>query len=133
MVNRLLHPQEIEVYYILPTLRKYLALSMKTQGIQQKDIAKRLGIEGATVSQYLNDKRANKITFDDPVIQEVNKSAHLITDPVSLLTETQRLLHYIRQTKTLCTIHRMISNLPETCTPEAVGCGISGGVTWNKQ
>lgn len=131
MVNRLLHPQEIEVYYVLPTLRKYLALSMKEQGIQQKDIAKRLGIEGATVSQYVNDKRANKITFNDPIIQEINKSAHLITDSFSMLRETQRLLTIIRQSSTLCSIHRMISNLPTTCTPEVIGCGI-GGITWKQ-
>ncbi len=128
MVNRLLHPQEIEVFYILPTLRKYFALNLKERGMLQKDIAELLEVEGATVSQYLSKKRANKIRFDENVLDEIRHSAARINDKLSMLRETQHLLRFIRHTNALCMIHHQISNLPANCNPEAVGCGEA----WNR-
>ena len=126
MVNRLLHPQEVEVFYILPTLRKYFAVYMKERGFSQKHIAELLEVESATVSQYVNEKRANKIQFDDHVLKEVKQAAGKITDKLSMLRETQRLLRYIRHSNALCVIHRQLSNLPETCTPASIGCSVGG-------
>ena len=126
MANRLLHPQEVEVFYILPTLRKYFAISLKEKGLMQKQIAELLDVEGATVSQYVNKKRANKIKFDSHVLEKIKDSASRITDKFSLLRETQNLLRYIRQSNALCAVHRQLSNLPETCTPESIGCNVGG-------
>ena len=36
MVNKLLLPQEIETFYVIPTLRRYLALNLLQQGMSQK-------------------------------------------------------------------------------------------------
>ncbi|MBI2110228.1 hypothetical protein HYT51_00405, partial [Candidatus Woesearchaeota archaeon] len=49
MVNQFLHPQEIEVFYIIPALRRQLAIEMKKNGLKQKRIAELLLIEDATV------------------------------------------------------------------------------------
>ena len=126
MVNRLLHPQEVEVFYILPTLRKYFAIYMKERGLKQKEIAELLQIESATVSQYVNEKRANKIHFEENILSEIKLSTERITDKLSLLREVQRLLKMIRETKALCTIHHAFSQLPETCTPDDIGCTVGG-------
>lgn len=126
MVNRLLHPQEVEVFYILPTLRKYFAIYLKEKGLMQKQIAELLDVKGATVSQYVNEKRANKIKFDNNVLEKIKDSAGHITDKLSLLRETQHLLRFIRQSNALCAIHRQLSHLPETCTPPSIGCNVGG-------
>ena len=50
--------QELEVWYILPAIRKAFAIEMIRQGIPQKRIAVLLGVTSAAISQYKNDKRA---------------------------------------------------------------------------
>ena len=51
------HPQEIEVWYILPAIRKELVRVFKEKGKSGKEIAFLLGITPASVSQYGKDKR----------------------------------------------------------------------------
>jgi len=122
MVNQFLHPQEIEVFYIIPALRRQLAIEMKKNGLKQKRIAEILLIEDATVSQYIKKKRGNKILFDEIVVKEVEKSAPLIKDKLSLLQEMQRLLRVIKETREICKIHKQISNIPHECAPELINC-----------
>ena len=55
-------PQEIEVWYLIPALRKELArIFIKDYGLAQKKAAELLGISGAAVSQYVKEKRAKEI------------------------------------------------------------------------
>jgi|SRR3989338_2683392 len=123
MVNKtILHPQEIEVYYILPALRRHLASYMKQNGLKQKDIAVLLGVHTAAISQYSSNKRGNNIQFKDDVLQEISKSAAKIKDRLSYFAETQQLLRYIRFTNTLCEIHKQFTNIPPGCEPQKVGC-----------
>ncbi|MBI4148989.1 hypothetical protein HY491_00940 [Candidatus Woesearchaeota archaeon] len=122
MVKQLLHPAEIETYYILPTLRRQLALSMKERGMKQKQIAVLLGIQEATVSQYLSNKRGHSFEFKDDMVTEIKKSAAAITNSLSLIRETNRLLQLIRTSQVLCDIHRLYSQVPDACQPKETGC-----------
>ena len=123
MVNKaLLHPQEIETYYIIPTIRKYFALYLVEQGRKQKEVAELLGIHTAAISQYRSNKRATQITFPPEIISEMKKSAFKIKDHYSYFQETQRLLVLIRKTKVLCQIHHQFSSIPQGCDPHKVGC-----------
>ena len=122
MKKAFLHPQEIEVFYVLPSLRKYLALSMKTKGMKQKDIAVILGITPATISQYASAKRGDNIRFTPDVLKEIQKSAEQVRDRFSYLRETQHLLQVIRSSNALCQIHKQFSEVPEICDPQQVGC-----------
>ncbi|MEK6951318.1 MAG: transcriptional regulator [Nanoarchaeota archaeon] len=118
----ILHPQEIEVYYIIPTLRRALAGCLAQQGMKQKDIATLLGINTAAISQYRSNKRGNQVTFSMEIQREIQKSAVLIKDKLSYFRETQRLLRHIRTTNTLCQIHKQFTAIPEGCDPEHIGC-----------
>ena len=120
--HSLLHPQEIEVFYIIPTLRRNLAISMKKQGLKQKQIAALLSIEDAAVSQYINEKRGNKVQLSEEIIKEVDKSASLVKDKLSFLREMQRLLKTVQDSREICRIHKQFSSLPDNCSPEAVLC-----------
>ena len=58
MANTLfLQPQEIEVFYIIPAIRRHIAMYMKLRGLKQNKIAELLHIDKAAVSQYIKKKR----------------------------------------------------------------------------
>ncbi len=122
MVNKLLLPQEIETFYVIPALRKNLAMILKNRGMKQKDIAAIFGINTAAISQYNSNKRGDNTVFNEHILQEIKTSATRIASKFSYLQEMQRLLNVIRQTKTLCQIHKQFSAVPEDCEPHAIGC-----------
>lgn len=99
---RITHPQEIEVYYILPALRREIALALKQEGMEQKKIAKLLGVTEASVSHYIHSKRAKSVTFDEAMKKRIWGAALRITDVHKMVEETQRLLTTIKQEKVLC-------------------------------
>lgn len=123
MVNKLfLQPQEIETFYIIPTLRRHFASYLRERGVKQKDIAQILMIRSATISQYTSTKRGYKITLSSQILEEVKKSAGRIADPISYIRETQRLLKVIRFTGNICDIHKQVSVVPTGCEPLMTGC-----------
>ena len=122
--KRFLLPQEIEVHYIIPTLKRYLSQIMKAQGKKQVEIAQLLSIQEATVSQYLSSKRGHQINFTEQIQKEIEKSAQKIKDQSTLIYEIQRLLHLIKGSGTLCQVHKQFSLVPHQCSLDmgAAGC-----------
>lgn len=112
---KLLQPQEIEVFYVLPALRRELAVCMKESGKPQKEIARLLGVTGAAVSQYLSAKRASHVAFTDTFKGAFRESANCITDEASMLRETQRLLQLARNERLMCRVHESLGNVPKGC------------------
>lgn len=115
MVNRLLQPQEIEVFYVLPALRRELALAMKAGGKSQKDIAQLLGVTEPAVSQYVSSKRAAQVKFRDTVKSIIGESAARITDEQSMIREMQRLMRVMHKEKVICQVHESLGQVPEGC------------------
>ena len=99
-------PQEIEVWYIIPAIRKELArvLTGKHELSYEKAGAI-LGVSKAAVSQYLSNKRANKVKLTAEVKKEIGKSASLIFEnPMLALGEMQRILRYMKDKKCSCDV-----------------------------
>ena len=119
---KLLQRQEVEVFYIIPSLRRHLAIEMKNLGMKQKEVAILLGIEEAAVSQYIKGKRGNKVELSEEIRGEVKNSAKIIKDRISLLREMQRLIRIIMSTGELCKIHKVLSDIPEECEPGLINC-----------
>ncbi len=94
-------PQEIEVFYTLPAIRREMAISMKASGRKQKEIAKLLCVEESTVSQYIKDKRAAKISLDERFRKDVAKAAKGIANQADFIKEARRLLAIMRK-RTFC-------------------------------
>lgn len=116
MVNqKLLQPQEIEVLYILPAIRRELAKDMKKQGMEQKKIAKLLGVTEAAISQYIKSKRASKVKFGKEPLKLIKSAANKITDKRSMLREVQTLLKEMRKEGITCKVHKELANLPNEC------------------
>ncbi|MFH1328275.1 MAG: hypothetical protein ABIH76_05470, partial [Candidatus Bathyarchaeota archaeon] len=64
LINMRHTPQEIEVWYVLPALRREFAKAFLETGMKQKDIAKIMEINEPAISQYLKAKRAKEFQFE---------------------------------------------------------------------
>ena len=115
MTLQLLQPQEIEFHYILPTIRKYLSIHLKEHGLDQKEIAKILQIRESTVSQYIHNKRANKVNFSPKVEKSIKESSLRIKTRDDLIREIQAIVSLIRKEQLICDIHKQFVKLPENC------------------
>ena len=109
-------PQEIEVWYIIPAIRKQLAFTMNNNGLNQTEIAKRMGITKSAINQYLNSKRAKDLVFSDKVKTEVANSASKIKTPMDTIREIQYLITVAKKENVTCDIHRIINkDVPNKC------------------
>ena len=132
-------PQEVEVWYVLPALRRELAKIMKTKTvprvgedgktkehkITQKEIARMLGVTEPAITQYLLKKKGRRSRGDQVVIPEkffpdLEKSADTMIkqyeqggsndDMFETMTrEINRLIKVIRDDGAMCDIHRQFS------------------------
>ncbi len=125
MVKKIVLPQELETFYVIPALRRQLALAMCEAGMKQKDIAAHLGVNTAAISQYKSKKRGEKVELGQEIVQHIRHSAENIKDQLSYVRETQRLLHFIRTSGALCQIHKQLSTIPEHCEPQLVQCHLT--------
>ncbi len=116
------HPQEIEVWYIMPAIRKELCrVLLDTHNFTQKEIAKRLNITEAAVSQYKKDKRGQHVNLPRGVLSEIDQSAAKIANESStVFRETQNILNHIRDTSTICDIHKLLDDNVESDCKECI-------------
>jgi len=109
-------PQEIEVWYVLPALRRQLAEEMKLKGLKQNEIARIMHVTEAAVSNYFKSKRAKEVQFTETLKKEIKESAKIIIENNSVfMQELQRLLGIVKKEFLLCAIHKCHCNLPENC------------------
>jgi predicted transcriptional regulator len=105
-------PQEIELWYVIPAIRKALVVELKKHGMKQKDIAPALGVTPSAVSQYQKDKRAStcmEAFTTEPLKSEIEHSAAAILKDRSngtAMREINRICAFMREKKLLCEIHR---------------------------
>ena len=104
-------PQEIEVRYILPAIRRELAnIFIEEYGLSQKDAAAILGLTDSAVSQYRHSKRAKEVIFSAGVTEEVKKSAEKIIadrgNKQRLIAEMYRISNLTTVRQILCDLHR---------------------------
>jgi hypothetical protein len=110
-----LQPQEVEVFYILPAIRRELSFALKARGKSQKDIAKLLGVTEAAVSQYLSAKRGNDVHFPKELSQAIQEAAVRIIDYQSMVRETQAILAAVKQDRFICKMHEQVGDVPKGC------------------
>ncbi len=97
-------PQEIDVWYVLPAIRKELAESLIKQGLNQSEIAIKLGVTKAAISQYLSNKRACGIKFGLVIKDQINHSAKQIMKGSSVMKEIFEIEKLIRRRKIYCSL-----------------------------
>ena len=111
-------PQEVEVWFIIPALRRELAKSMiDDYKLTQKSVAEYMNITEAAVSQYLSSKRAKDVVFSNAVLDEIKKSAkRIIDDEKIVVPEMIKLCKLTEVKQVMCDIHKKQDvTLPEGC------------------
>ena len=100
-------PQEIEVWYLIPALRKELAkIFVDDFDLSQKKAASILGITDAAISQYLSSKRGNEVKFSKDEIAKIKKTAReIIKNGGDIIKEIYQLSVSLRGSKAICGIH----------------------------
>lgn len=118
--TKVIQPQEIEAWYVLPLIRRELALAMKIEGLDQKSIAKLLGVTAAAISQYVNNKRGTDYLIDSSLKSNFAVSARIIAnDPSLIFSEFQKLLKLLWSEGVVCEIHKS-----KSWHPNDGGCSI---------
>ncbi|TFH04676.1 MAG: hypothetical protein E4H14_14235 [Candidatus Thorarchaeota archaeon] len=132
-------PAEVEVWYVLPAIRRELAKIMKTKSvprigedgkkkehkITQKEIAKMLGVTEPAITQYLLKKkgrrsRGDQVDIPEKFLSDLDKSADVMIkqyetggandDMFERMTfEINRVIKVMRDDGAMCDIHRKFS------------------------
>ncbi len=132
-------PQEVEVWYVLPAIRRELAKVMKTKTvprvgedgkkkehkITQKEIAKMLGVTEPAITQYLLKKkgrrsRGDQVQIPERFLPELDKSADAMIEQYesrganedmfeTMTAEINRLIKVFRDDGYMCDVHRQFS------------------------
>ncbi|MDP7080120.1 MAG: helix-turn-helix domain-containing protein [Candidatus Undinarchaeales archaeon] len=112
-------PCEIIVWYLLPSIRGELAKELSRQGLQQKEIASRLGITQPAVSQYLKDKRGQELKLSKETLTRVRALAAKMIDSVDesmVRTEVCAICDMAKEGNLLCDLHHSLEKVPDDCS-----------------
>jgi predicted transcriptional regulator len=111
---KFMQPQEMEVWYILPAIRKELCLALKRKGLSQKEAAAKLGLTEAAISQYIKGKRG-AIDVSE-FSKEFDKAAGRMLKGSHVVEEVQKILDLIKVSGFFCKLHcELDSSLPKSC------------------
>ena len=99
-------PQEIEVWYIIPAIRREFAKGLVKKGLKQREVAKILGVTDAAISQYFSSKRASEVKFNQKIMNEIGSSVESISQKGNMLEEIQRICRICKNDKICCFVHK---------------------------
>lgn len=111
-------PCEIIVHKVLAGIRAELAMRLLNEGLTQREIASRLGLSKAAVSQYVNAKRGFDIDFIGPVEDEMQKLSETLkneTQPSEVVDGICAICHAIQDSGWLCKEHVDPSHTDGNC------------------
>jgi hypothetical protein len=109
-------PQELEVWYVIPAIRRELTKTMLAEGLTQKKAAQLLGVTEPAISQYLSSKRAKEVNFDRKTLSKIKAFAKkMVRNEENALEAVQQMCARVRKQKILCKVHRKKSKVPSNC------------------
>jgi uncharacterized protein len=111
-------PQEIEVWYIIPAVRRELARLLVEKGLTQRQVAKKLDVTEAAVSQYLSNKRGTSIQYPAAVTTQLRAASERIAHaehPENVRKEILELCALLKDEKIICDIHKKNATVKDGC------------------
>ena len=97
-------PQEIEIFYIIPAIRKELTKNLLKQGLSKTEIASILGITKSAVSQYISSKRGN-LKLSKKTKQNIKKSCKkIIKDKGVIIDEINNIVGFMKKSGEICEV-----------------------------
>lgn len=114
--KKLVQPQEVIVWYVLPAIRREITNSLiYTHRMPQKEIARRFGLTEPAISQYKKGARGD-VEFHPNIIEKIQEAAKNIAEGGSSAPhEVQRVLKYIQKSGFLCELHKKYGIAHEGC------------------
>ena len=97
-------PQEIEVWYIIPAIRReFSRILTKKHGMTLEKAGMLLGVSKAAVSQYLSKKRATSFKIPEKIKKEMEKSAKIMAKNGNFaVREMIKILNLIKKERYSC-------------------------------
>lgn len=96
--------QRIELNYLIPAIRKELIVTLEQNGLNDTEIAKKLGITKSAVSQYKHKKRGKTLNFPLEIKNKIKKSAKEILMGKSADSEINFLINEMKKSKFICCV-----------------------------
>ena len=118
-MQKILHPQEVEVFYLLPAIRREMAIALKKTGKDQKQTAKILGVSEPSVSHYFNAQRATEVQFSDAIKKKIQKTAQALKTQQDTVKAVQKILKLIHKEKQMC---KVCKDVNKALAKECVVC-----------
>jgi predicted transcriptional regulator len=107
-------PQEIEVWYVIPAIRREFAKGLIKKGLKQREVARMLGVTDAAVSQYFSSKRGSEVRFNQRIKREVKSSIEKIIKGSNVMKEIQTICRLCKEDQISCYIHKH-HGAPKNC------------------
>ncbi len=103
-MTKVIQPQELEVFYIIPALRREITHGLRSVGKDQKEIAKLLQVSEPSVSHYVNSHRASQVQFDDKIKEQIKTVSQELNEHKDVVSSTQKLLRLVRDERIICKV-----------------------------
>lgn len=113
-----LMPQEIEVWYIIPALRRELArVFIEEHHLSQKEAAELLGVTESAISQYFSSKRATEFKLPNNFSSKVKETAQkILSDKEHATKYLYDLTLSLRGSDMMCQMHKkQDKSVPQAC------------------
>lgn len=110
-------PQELEVWYLIPALRKEIAKVLISDfGMSQKKVSQTLGLTESAISQYLKSKRGSELKFSEKDIEKIKEATTNIVENGHTNDELYKLSLKFRGNDVMCNFHKKgDSTIPKDC------------------
>ncbi|MCL6500880.1 MAG: hypothetical protein K6T16_02505 [Candidatus Pacearchaeota archaeon] len=96
--------QRIELNYIIPAIRKKLIENLEREGLKDSEIAQRLDVTKAAISQYKHKKRGKEIRFPKEIEKVIEKAARAIKKNKNPTHEIIKIINQIKSSRYICVI-----------------------------
>jgi len=104
-------PQEIEVFYVIPAIRRELAKALVKRGFKQKQVAEIFGVSKACICNYFKAKRGQEVKFDAKTKELINGCADdLKSGKTCFISAIQKVCKEFKQSECLCDLHKKLDD-----------------------
>ena len=112
-------PCQAVVWYLLPSIGAELARELAKRGMPQKEIAMKLGITPAAVSQYIKGVRGAEVKLGGDSLKEIHKLADKLengsADEAKVILSVCDICRIAWRERVLCEHQKMIGKGSPAC------------------
>ncbi len=112
-------PCEVTIWYLLPTIKAELAKELVKRGLTQKEVAIKMDVTQASISQYIRDKRGSRTKSIEVIKEDISALADCFMDedpPDDCISKKLCMICMkSKSTGLLCELHRDVQEVDDGC------------------